>query len=155
MFLQPNSHVARSRWTVPILRAGMGLFLVVWGIDKLASMSTSQQIFSHFYGVSAGELLMRLAGFAEVVLGLLLIAGVFQRPIAWIVLLIHSTSTIASWRQILDPWGLLGIGSGGTHLFLSSIVIVAVSIVLVLEAGGDGGPADAARRTTRPAERIG
>ncbi len=43
--------------------------------------------------------------------------------------------TIAwSWRQILDPWGRLGIGPDGSHLFLASVVLTAVSIVLVLEA---------------------
>lgn len=150
MFFPSTPQTAHSRWTLPILRGGMGLFLVVWGIDKLASMPASQQIFSHFYGVSAGELLMRAAGFSEIVLGLLLVAGIFRRPVAWIVLLIHATSTIASWRMILDPWGLMGIGPGGTHLFLSSIVIVTVSVVLVLEASGDRLPADAARRQGGP-----
>lgn len=42
-----------------------------------------------------------------------------------------AVSTLASWRQILDPWGRLGLGPSETHLFLASIVILAVSIVLV------------------------
>jgi hypothetical protein len=50
------------------------------------------------------------------------------------VLLVNAVSTLASWRQILDPWGRLGLGPGGTHLFLASIVIMAVSVALVLEA---------------------
>jgi len=58
---------------------------------------------------------------------------VLRRPVVWIVLVANGVSTLASWRQILDPWGLLGLGPGGTHLFLASIVLMAVSVVLVLE----------------------
>lgn len=43
-------------------------------------------------------------------------------------------STVARWKQILDPWGILGLTDGGAHLFLASIVITAASIVLVLNA---------------------
>ncbi|MEP7384496.1 MAG: hypothetical protein ABI910_22675 [Gemmatimonadota bacterium] len=41
---------------------------------------------------------------------------------------------MGSWREILDPWGVWGLGKGGTHLFLASVVLTAVSIVLVREA---------------------
>ncbi len=126
-----------SRWTMPVLRIGMGLFLLTWGLDKLVAVEGSQQIFERFYKVDAGPSLIQLAGTAEIVLAILLAVGALRRPIAWTALIVNGVSTVASWRQILDPWALLEIGAGGTHLFLASIVIIAVSIVLVLNAEDD------------------
>lgn len=123
-----------SRWTMPVLRIGMGVFLLAWGVDKLVALEGSQRIFSGMYHMPANATLVQLAGIAEIVVALLLMIGLFRRPVVWIVLALNAVSTVASWRQILDPWGVLGIGPGGTHLFLASIVIMAVSIVLVLEA---------------------
>lgn len=138
-----TAHSARpSRLTVPLLRAGMGLFMLAWGIDKLVAVEGSQRIFARFYHVAAGPSIVQVAGVAQIILALLLIAGMLRRPVAWVVLIVNTVSTVASWRQILDPWGVLGIGPGGTHLFLASIVLMAVSVVLVLEA-------DAPRWTAR------
>ena len=123
-----------SRWTLPLLRWSMGLFVVLWGVDKLVAAAGAQRIFANFYQVPIGPTAVRLAGAAEIVLGLLLAAGLFRVPVAWLVLVVNTVSTVASWRQILDPWGLLGLGKGDSHLFLASIVLLAVSVVLVLEA---------------------
>lgn len=126
-----------SRWTMPLLRIGMGLFLLMWGLDKLLSVEGSQQIFQHFYRTPAGPSLVQLAGAAEIVLAVLLAVGFLRRPVAWVVLLVNAASTLASWREILDPWGRLGLGPGETHLFLASIVILVVSVVLVANAADD------------------
>jgi len=125
---------ARSRYTVLVLRIGMAVFLATWGLDKLFAVEGSQRIFDRFYGLSAGPSLVQMAGVAELALAGLLAAGILRRPVAWTVLVVNAVSTLASWRQILDPWGRLGLGPGGTHLFLASIVIMAVCIALVLEA---------------------
>lgn len=123
-----------SRWTVPILRVSMAVFLFLWGVDKLVAVNDSQRIFERFYRVAAGPSVVQIAGVAEIILALLLGVGVLRRPVAWTVLVVNLVSTVASWRQILDPWGTFGLGPGGTHLFLASIVLTAVSVVLVLEA---------------------
>lgn len=123
-----------SRWTLPILRIGMGLFLVAWGLDKLLATEGSIGIFSHFYGLDVGGATIRLAGAAEVLLGLALAVGALPLVTAWIQLVVNAISTVASWKQIIDPWGLLGLTEGGSHLFLASIVVMAVSVVLVLNA---------------------
>lgn len=126
-----------SRWTVPLLRIGLGIFLALWGVDKLAATGGSQGIFSHFYGVEAGPTLVQVAGVAEILLGLFLAVGLLRVPMAWIALAANTVSTVASWRQILDPWGWLGLTDGGTHLFLASIVVMAANIALVLNARND------------------
>lgn len=132
-----DAPIRRSRWTMPLLRIGMGLFLALWGVDKLAATEGSLGIFSSFYGLDVGALVVQSAGVAEIALGLLLAVGLFRVSVAWIALAVNAVSTLASWRQILDPWGWLGLTDGGTHLFLASIVVIAASVVLVLEARDD------------------
>ncbi|MGH7481970.1 MAG: DoxX family membrane protein [Longimicrobiales bacterium] len=152
------THMHHSRWTMPILRIGMGLFLAVWGVDKLLATEGSIGIFSHFYGVDVGALAIQALGVAEILLGLALAAGLFRVFTAWAQLLVNGVSTVASWRQILDPWGVFGLTEGGTHLFLASIAITAASVVLVLNAR-DGtftldrrlGRADGKRPSAEPA----
>lgn len=126
--------VTLSRWTMPLLRVGMGVFLALWGLDKMFAVEGSIRIFSGFYGMDLGALAIRAFGVAEILLGLALAAGLFRVATAWIQLGVNAVSTLASWKQILDPWGLFGLTDGGTHLFLASIVITAASIVLVLNA---------------------
>ncbi|MDT8342778.1 MAG: hypothetical protein RQ751_14805, partial [Longimicrobiales bacterium] len=81
--------------------------------------------------------LLAAGGVAEILLGLALAAGLFRVPVAWIALLVNAVSTGASWRQILDPWGWLGLTDGGTHLFLASIVVMAANVAIVLNARED------------------
>lgn len=123
-----------SRWTTPILRIGMGIFLAAWGVDKLLATEGSIGIFSNFYGVDLGTLAIQVVGVGEILLGLALAAGLFRTFTAWTQLFVNGVSTVASWKQILDPWGALGLTEGGSHLFLASLVITAASIVLVLNA---------------------
>jgi len=130
--------VSLHRWTMPVLRIGMGVFLAYWGVDKLVASEGSVGIFSSFYGLDVGAIVVQAAGVAEVGLGALLAVGLFRVPMAWVQLVVNGISTLASWRQILDPWAILGLRDGGNaHLFLASIVITAASIVLVLNARDD------------------
>jgi uncharacterized membrane protein YphA (DoxX/SURF4 family) len=123
-----------SSWSLPILRIGMGVFLVLWGVDKWVASEDSVGIFSYFYGLDVGQTLVRTAGGFEILLGLAIAVGIFPVVTAWIQLLVNAASTLATWKQILDPWGIFGLSEGGAHLFLASIVVMAVSIVLVVEA---------------------
>lgn len=136
-----------SRWTIPLLRISMGLFLALWGVDKLVASAGAAHIFGHFYHVAIGPALVRVAGVLEVLLGAILAVGWWRRPAAWLALALTAGASVASWRQILDPWGRLGIGPGGSHLFLASIVLTAVSVVLVLDADA---PTFARRGRIRP-----
>lgn len=126
-----------SRWTMPLLRISMGLFLLLWGVDKLLDTEGAGRIFDNFYHVPVGPVLVRGAAVVEILVAICLAVGLFRRVSAWAALLMISVSTIGSWKQILDPWGLLGLTDGGTHLFLASIPLVAVAVVLVLNASDD------------------
>lgn len=127
-----------SPLTMPILRVGMGVFLAYWGFDKIVATEGGQAIFSNFYLLDVGPSMIQVAGGVEVVFGVMLAVGLLRVPAAWIQLGINGVSTVASWRQILDPWGIWGLRDGGNaHLFLASIVIMAAAVVLVINARDD------------------
>ena len=136
---------SQTRWTLPILRIAMGIFLIAWGLDKWFATQGSLQIFSVFYGVEVSGLVVRVAGTLEVLLGLTLVVGILPVVTAWAQLIVNTISTVGSWKQILDPWGRLGLTEGGAHLFLASIPVMAVSIVLVMNAR---------RMSQNPASRL-
>ncbi len=152
-----------SSWTMPILRFGMGVFIVAWGLDKLMATEVGQRIFSGAYSVDLSATLVQVAGVAEIVLGLALAVGLLRVVAAWLVLALNLASTLSVWRQILDPWGAIGLTDGDSvnHLFLASIVIVAASVVLVLNARDDTATLDrrlgitAGARRTRPSHHQG
>jgi uncharacterized membrane protein YphA (DoxX/SURF4 family) len=100
----------------------------------MAAVQGSQRIFAGFYHITVAPTFVQVAGAVEILIAIALIFGLFRRIVSWIVLAMIAISTAASWRQILDPWGWFGLGPGGTHLFLASIVIMAASIALVLNA---------------------
>jgi len=141
-----------SRWTMPLLRISMGVFLLLWGVDKLLAAQGAGRIFSHFYHVPAGPVLVRAAAVLEILVAICVAIGLFRRASAWAALVMSAASTIGSWKEILDPWGLLGLTTGGTHLFLASIPLTAVAVVLVLNASDDTLALDA--RLHRPSRPV-
>ena len=75
----PDRSAPLSRMTKPVLRIGMGLILLAWGVDKLAAVQGSQRIFAGFYHITAAPTLVQVAGAAEVLIAIALISGLFRR----------------------------------------------------------------------------
>lgn len=73
-----------SRWTMPVLRIGMGLFLAAWGVDKLVATEGSIGIFSNFYDMDLGAAAFQAFGITEVLLGVALAVGLFRVATAWV-----------------------------------------------------------------------
>lgn len=112
------------------LRVALGVFLLVWGLDKFILTSRSIEIYDYFYGMAASEGLAYALGGLESLLALAIIIGVFRRWSYGIGLLVHAATTVATFRLIVDPWGL--ISGEPQHLFFAAIPILAAFIVLYL-----------------------
>ena len=112
-----------------LLRISLGLFLIVWGGDKLVNPEHAVRVSEGFYaGLVSSSLLVTGGGVLQVLLGGLVVAGRFK-PIAYSGLLLISTATfIAVWKSIVDPLGLFL--EGGNPVFFSSAIIWAASFYL-------------------------
>lgn len=114
--------------TLLALRITMGLFLAVWGADKLIHVEHGQQVAEHFYSASLSAAAMRILGAAQVGAGLLVMLGAARRVAYALLLLVTGATLLAVWRSVVDPLGLML--EGGNIVFFSSVVIFAAAAVL-------------------------
>ncbi len=86
-----------ERWALAILRASLGVFLLLWGIGKLVVPAGTAAISpTLFTGVAA----------LEVVLAAVILLGVWRRWSYGAALIVHAGSLFLLWNQLRDPWGL-------------------------------------------------
>lgn len=114
-----------ERTGLAILRIGLGFFLLLWGVDKLVAPEGTVQIFDHFYKLPLSIGLAPVVGAAEVLLGLAFMMGLWKTWVYGLGLVIHATSTVASYAQLLDPFG-------DNHLFIAAIPVLAGFAALFL-----------------------
>jgi uncharacterized membrane protein YphA (DoxX/SURF4 family) len=133
-------HMAQplSSWTMPILRIGMGLFVAAWGLDKLMATEVGQRIFSGAYSVELGPTLVRVAGIAEILLGLALAAGLLRAKAAAVELLsglLVPLSFFPPWAEGLLEWlPFRAIADVPLNLYLGRYAGEEVLFMLALQA---------------------
>jgi uncharacterized membrane protein YphA (DoxX/SURF4 family) len=113
-----------------ILRATLGLFLLVWGLEKFIVTERSVAIYDYFYGVAASTAVTYVLGALESLLGIAIIAGAFRRLSYAIGFLVHGATTAATIRLIVDPWGL--ISGEVQHLFFAAVPVLGAFAALYL-----------------------
>lgn len=112
-----------------LLRVSIGLLMVFWGIDKLVNVEHGVQVSEGFYlGLFSMPVLLQVFGVFQVLLGLLVIAGVARSLLYPVLLAITAATALGVWKSIVDPWGWYLQGSN--VLFYPSLIIFAASLVL-------------------------
>ena len=135
-----------------ILRLGLGGFLLVWGLEKLMIPERTVRIYDVFYGITLDASLAPLLGLAQCLIVVAMMAGLFRPWTYGFAVLIHAYSTVTTWRQIIDPWGL--VFGEVKHLYLAAVPILVALIVLYMLREHDIWSIDGwrARRAARPSE---
>ncbi|MBA3345426.1 MAG: DoxX family membrane protein [Gemmatimonadales bacterium] len=111
------------------LRITFGGLLIWWGLDKFYQVEHGVQVAQHFYwGVGTGVTWLRLAGIVEILLGALVLLGLWRRWAYPALALLTGITLLAVWRSVLDPWGWWL--TGANVLFYPSVIIWAASLVL-------------------------
>lgn len=113
-----------------ILRISLGGFLLLWGIEKLVRPQVTVAIWEHFYFTAIGAWLPYVIGVAEILFAAVFLVGWRRRLIYGAGMVLHGISVLASWKQLLDPWGL--IWGRNNHLFLAGVPVLAGFIALYL-----------------------
>ena len=120
----------RFGFALAILRVALGLFLLVFALEKFIISDTTVAIYQHLYGVSASPALVYALGALEVLLAITIIVGAFRRWSYALGLLVHGATTIATARLIIDPWGL--ISGEPQHLYFAAVPVLAAFAALYL-----------------------
>lgn len=108
-----------------ILRIGLGGFLLLWSLDKLVAPEGAMAIYQFFYHVRITTEIAYVIGAFEFLLSLAIMAGCLKTYSYGLGLLLHVTSTIASYQQLLNPFA-------GNHLYIAAIPVLAGFITLFL-----------------------
>ncbi len=131
-----------KRWGLLLLRVTIGWLLVLWGIDKFQDVAHGQAVAETFYfGIGTQAVLLKIFGAFEILLGALVVLGLWRKrayPVMFAILLI---TTIGVWKSIIDPWGWFLDGSN--VLFYPSAIIAAGALLLWGTMDEDGLTLDA------------
>jgi putative oxidoreductase len=123
--------VVTERWALAVLRVSLGVFLLLWGLEKFVIPTTTVRIWDTFYGVGLAASLVPLVGALESALAIAITVGLWRRVTYGFGLVLHAASVLSSWRQLTDPWGLRSGGSPN-HLFLAGVPVLAGFVALYL-----------------------
>lgn len=116
-----------SDYVVPlfILRLGLGVFVLLFGVDKLVAPDVAASVYADFYGMDISTVLIYAAGVLEAVLGAAVLLGLWKTLSYGLALVLHAVSTLATYRELLAPFG-------ENHLFLAALPVLAGFITLFL-----------------------
>ena len=116
-----------------LLRTGTGLLLVLWGALRVMSPAAGPGLATKYYGgLLHGQSFQIGFGVAEVVIGLLVVAGLLRKIAYVLQALILIPGALILWRYLLDPLGMYLLDKAGSQiLFFPSIAVAAATLVLL------------------------
>ncbi len=116
-----------------LLRIGTGFLLILWGALRVISPAAGPGLATKYYGGFLNVQSLQVAfGVAEVVIGLLVIAGLWRRIAYMLQALILIPGALLLWRFLLDPMGLYLLDKESSQiLFFPSITVAAATLVLL------------------------
>jgi putative oxidoreductase len=123
--------VDAERIALAILRVSLALFLLLWGVEKFVIPDATVRIWGMFYGLRIGRAIVPFIGLLESALAIAIGLGLWRRVSYGLGTIVHGVSVLSSWRQLVDPWGLL-FGGPPNHLFLAGVPVLAGFIGLYL-----------------------
>ena len=116
------------------LRATTGFLLIAWGSLRAFSPERGVGLANKYYaGAASAETFQAAFGWIEIVLGALVVLGLFRRVIYPLQALILVGGALAIWKHILDPLSLyLYSGDDKANLlFFPSSTVAVASLVLI------------------------
>ena len=114
------------------LRLGVFIVMAMWTLDKFVNPSHSTAVFEKFYYIPGVEhTVMYGIGAIEALLILLFVAGIQKKYTYGAVLILHSVSTLSSFKQYLAPF------DGPNLLFFAAWPMLAACIALFLLRDND------------------
>ncbi len=127
----PTRFKGRLSSALLILRLSLGVFLLLWALEKFILPQTTAKIWENFYKIPVSGAIITILAILQTLLAIAFIVG-FLRSITYgIALGINAITFISTWRQLFDPWGLAS-GESVNHLFLAGIPVLAGFIALYI-----------------------
>ena len=129
-----------------VLRVTVGVFFLIWAIEKFVMPEVNVSIWESFYKIGIPLNLSYLIGGINGLMALALIVGLKRRFTYAYWTIFHTISVLSTWNYLISPFG------GPNHLFLAGVPIVAVMVALYMLREWDAFTLDA--RGAQPARAI-
>lgn len=112
-------------WGLWLLRTGLGIFLLLWSIDKIITPMDTTAILSQYYWVDFGTSIVMILGSLELTLSLMIIFGLYKTFSYGVGMVIQLVSVIAYYPELIEPFG-------AKHYFIAELPLLFAFIALFL-----------------------
>jgi len=110
-----------------LLRLSVFTVMLVWTLDKFINPGHAAAVYENFYLLAGlGKQVMYTVGALELALLIAFVLGVRKRLTYGVVLILHTVSTLSSYKQYLSPY------DGPNILFFAAWPMLAACIALYL-----------------------
>lgn len=101
----PESFKAALARSLLALRLGVFIVMLMWTLDKFVNPVHAGKVFEAFYGIGwLTQNVSYVIGAVEIILILAFVTGMWRRWTYGAVLLLHTISTLSSYKQYLAPF---------------------------------------------------
>jgi uncharacterized membrane protein YphA (DoxX/SURF4 family) len=116
-----------------LLRASTGALLMIWGMIKVAAPEAAIGVSDKYYqGLLSAKDIQTGLGAAEIVLGALVILGLFRAIVYPLQTVVLGLGVAAIWKYIADPFGMyLLTRETAQVLFFPSTTVFAATLILL------------------------
>lgn len=130
------------------LRIGTGLLCAIWGVIRLVEPEVGKHVAEKYYaGLGAAPTLQTLWGGLLILVGALVVLGLFRRIAYPAQALILVGGAAAIWQYLADPVGIWLMSREDSNvLFFPSLAVAAATLVLIAFRNEDRYSLDALRR---------
>ena len=116
-----------------LIRVGLGVFLLIWGLHKIVKPDATARIFDTFYHIGNISPSISVAlGFIQVTLSVAIIAGFYKTLSYGIGAVVHGASTVATIPHLLLPFA-----EGSNLLFMAAVPVLLSAIGRFLARDAD------------------
>jgi hypothetical protein len=112
--------------SLAILRISIGIFFLVWSIEKIIAPELAQKVFKNFYFSEISPGVSVIIGMIQTLIVLAFIAGLFKTFSYGAVLGMHTVSVLSTYQQLLNPY------QSPNHLFWAGIPVLGALVALFI-----------------------
>ena len=112
--------------SLAIIRITIGIFFLVWSIEKIIAPELAQRVFKNFYLAEISPGLSVIIGIIQTIIVLIFLLGLFKTLSYGALLGMHAVSVLSTYQQLLNPY------QPPNHLFWAGVPVLGGLIALFL-----------------------
>lgn len=112
--------------SLAIMRISIGIFFLVWSIEKIVAPELAQRVFKNFYFAEINPTVSVIIGIIQTLIVLAFLLGLFKTWSYGALLGMHTVSVLSTYQQLLNPY------EPPNHLFWAAVPVLAALVALFI-----------------------